>query len=135
MTATALDGSTVADFDFFAGHWQGEGFVMHFAPPYAGMIFGSMQAADGNYWETFRLAEEEGAVFFYPTQKGKPVGRYRLVELTRDGEARRAVFEDPDARMRRLTYATERTGAALVAGVEGEKDGKPYRESWRLTRA
>lgn len=134
-TPTATRPTTVGELDFLVGHWKGQGFVMNFAPPHVGMLFGSMQADDGVYWETFRLAEEGGGVIFHATQMGKPCGRYRLVELAREGERRRAVFEDPEAKIRRLTYASARAGSALEATAEGEKSGQPYRESWPLTRA
>jgi hypothetical protein len=130
--------AAIEDLGFLTGRWQGEGFLMEFGMPHGTMLFGSMQAVEGGvttYWETFRIAREGEALACYPAQMGSPSGRYELAELSLEGGAR-VVFENgANPLHRRLEYAADAERTVLTISVDGERDGRPYRQSWQLRRA
>lgn len=128
----------IADLGFLTGRWQTEGFRIEFGTPHGTMLFGSMQAVETGvttYWATFRLAREGDALACYPAQMGDPSGRYELTELSRDSAAR-AVFENgANPLHRRLAFSIDAERRKLTISIAGEREGKPYEQSWTLARA
>jgi hypothetical protein len=135
MSQTATP-SSIHDLAFLTGRWHGDGFVMEFGEAYGTMLFGFMQATqDGKtvYWETFRFAEEDGVLAFYPAHMGQPVGRYPLASAGAEA-VRRVVFANAELRLRTLSFACSEEGDRLTVSVEGTRDDQPYRQSWELVR-
>jgi hypothetical protein len=124
----------IADLGFLAGLWAGPDFRMQLAPPWAGAMLGTMQAAEGDrtvYWEYLRFAEEGDTLVFHPMQLDRPLGAFRLAELAPG----RAVFTGADdPLLKRLTFETDAPGERFVAIVEGEQDGVPFRQASLLQR-
>jgi hypothetical protein len=136
--ALAMTTPAIEDLGFLSGRWQGDNFLMEFGTPHGTMIFGSMQAVEGGvttYWETFRIAREGDALACYPAQMGSPSGRYEIAALSRENGSS-AVFENgANPLHRRIEYAADAAGQVLTISVDGEREGKPYRQSWQLRRA
>lgn len=100
----------VAGLSWLAGTWSGEmwggEFVAHYSTPAGGRVLSHSELIqDGNVafyeFEVFRT--RDGGVWLLPHPGGTPAGGFQLRML--DGDAKKAVFENPDKDFpTRVTY-------------------------------
>lgn len=84
----------------------------------------------GPSFEFLRIGVKEGKVVFFASPGGRPVVEFPAKEVTDT----MVVFENPaNAYPTRVIY--RRDGDALVARIEGKRQGADASEEWRFSRA
>ena len=133
--------ASVADLGFLAGAWIGDGFVLDFTRPTAGMMFGSMQLLDGartRECERFQLVDADGGVVLLAWRDLGRCRSYRLRELRQQGEERRALFagrKRGDAPDRILLFGTREVALQLWAAMGSDlaaAENQWLQAPWRM---
>jgi len=134
MTAVAAEAQTrhrIDDLAWMAGSWASRegGKVMeeHWTAPAAGLMLGLHRDVAGGRaaFEFLRIQENDGAVTYLASPRGRPETPFALVEVA----AQRAVFANPEHDFpQRILYW--RVRESLCAAVEGLLDGETIREEW-----
>lgn len=126
------------ELSFIGGSWKGEGCIVDFTDPAYTMIFGSVQAVNGEgavvHWETYRFEEKDGNVFLYPSQMGRESGTYLL---NKDDGQERYVFEpffNNFAPVKEIYFEQKNEGQDLVFGIKGGVEQQTFEKEWHLTK-
>jgi Domain of unknown function (DUF6265) len=87
-------------------------------------------AGRGSSFEFLRIAVKDGRIVYFASPGGRPPVEFPLVQLTDNAVA----FENSThAYPMRISY--RRDGEALIARIEGKRQGNDASEEWRFTRA
>ena len=90
----------------------------------------TMRHGKGASFEFLRIGVKDGKVIYFASPGGRPPVEFPMTQM---GEASIA-FENPsNAYPTRILY--RRDGDALVARIEGKRQGNDASEEWRFTRA
>jgi hypothetical protein len=90
----------------------------------------TLTAGRGPTFEFMRIGVRDGKVVFFASPSGRPPVEFPAREIG-DGSV---VFENPaNAYPTRIMY--RRDGDALIARIEGKRQGADASEEWRFTRA
>jgi hypothetical protein len=119
--------TTVADFAWLAGCWDGSGggresLEQWMKPSGQTMLGMSRTVANGKTvaFEFLQLREQEGNIFYIAKPSGQAEASFKLVKY----ENNEAVFENPQHDFpQRIIYRLEKDGA-LAAAIEGMSKGK-----------
>ena len=122
---------------FMAGHWvqktEKEEVQENWLGPRGNLMVATnltMTAGRGPSFEFLRIGVKDGKVVFFASPGGRPPVEFPARDLG-DGSV---VFENPaNAYPTRIIY--RRDGDALVARIEGKRQGAEASEEWRFTRA
>jgi hypothetical protein len=123
---------------WLSGDWQESSASQvveeHWTTPTAnGLIGMSRTVRDGRTvsFEFMRIEQRETGMFYAAQPNGRPATDFKLARST-DGEL---VFQgDGRDRVKRIIYRGQ--GAqGLYAAVEGEENGKPFKQEFHYTRA
>lgn len=135
----AQNARTINDLSWLSGEWRTEAgkgpvFEEHWMSPAGGVICGMGRMVGGDrliFFEYLRISQEkDGSIVYHamPMGRGAPTP-FTLTSL----EGTKVVFENPqhdDPKV--ITYTLD--GDRLTAVTEGEKNGKPTRNTFSMKR-
>jgi len=127
----------LAKLAFMTGHWmqktEREEVQENWLGPRGNMMVATnltMTAGRGPSFEFLRIGVKDGKVVYFASPGGRPPTEFPARELTDS----MVVFENPaNAYPTRVIY--RRDGDALIARIEGKRQGTDASEEWRFTRA
>lgn len=134
QTAYAQDVEKLA---WMSGNWVQKGVVEDVHENWLGPKGNVMVATNltlrhgkGTAFEFMRIGVRDGKVIYFASPGGRPATEFPMTQM---GESS-IVFENPaNAYPSRILY--RRDGDALVARIEGKRQGNDASEEWRFTRA
>lgn len=129
---------TADDLAWLAGTWVYETpkrrTVEHWLPPAGGMLIGVSRTVAGDAvreFEFIRIAMHEGRLAYLAQPGGRaPATAFAIVECS----AERVVFANPAHDYPTRVIYTRHGDDALVARIEGERDGRTLGSEWRYQR-
>jgi hypothetical protein len=128
----------VSKLTWMAGDWQqtsgARAIEEHWSLPATNALIGmSRTVRDGRMvsFEFLRIEQRDGGTFYVAQPSGRPPTDFKLTSST-DTEV---VFEgDGTDKVKRITYRRQGPNG-LYAAVEGEENGKTFKQEFRYTRA
>jgi hypothetical protein len=90
----------------------------------------TLTAGRGSFFEFLRIALKDGKIVYFASPGGHPPVEFPMLRMTDNA----IEFENPaHAYPSKISY--RRDGEALIARIEGKRQGKEASEEWRFTRA
>jgi hypothetical protein len=137
LAASPVQAQDLSKLGFMTGHWVQKTDREEVQETWLGPRGNTMVATNltltagrGPTFEFMRIGVRDGKVVFFASPGGRPPVEFPAREVG-DGSV---VFENPaNGYPTRITY--RRDGDALVARIEGKRQGADASEDWRFTRA
>jgi hypothetical protein len=137
LAASPVQAQDLSKLGFMAGHWVQKTDREEVQETWLGPRGNTMVATNltltagrGPTFEYMRIGVRDGKVVFFASPSGRPPVEFPAREIG-DGSV---VFENPaNAYPTRIMY--RRDGDALIARIEGKRQGADASEEWRFTRA
>jgi len=137
LAAGPVPAQDLSKLGFMTGHWVQRSEREEVQESWLGPRGNTMVATNltlttgrGPAFEFLRIGVKDGKVVFFASPGGRPPVEFPAREIG-DGSV---VFENPaNAYPARIMY--RRDGEALVARIEGKRQGADASEEWRFTRA